>query len=92
MFRQVIEQYLRQITYDDEYAHRVGLPSYEVASLVADPQINFGKPYFAHTGTPLAVVRDMLRAGEPIEAIAGDFDLPVDEITEVAQREGLLAA
>lgn len=34
----------------------------------------------------------MLRAGEPTEAIAGDFDLPVDEVTEVAQREGLLAA
>lgn len=92
VFRQVIEQYLRQITYDDDYARRVGLPSYEVASLVADPQINFGKPYFAHTGTPLAVVRDMLRAGEPLEAVAGDFDLAIDEVTEVAQREGLLAA
>lgn len=92
VFRQVIEQYLQRITYDEEYARRVGLPGYEVASLVADPAINFGKPYFVHTGTPLAVVRDMLRAGEPIGDIAGDFDLPVDEVTEVAQREGLLAA
>ncbi|MGI8815665.1 MAG: DUF433 domain-containing protein [Pseudonocardia sp.] len=92
VFRQVIQQYLKQITYDDEYARRVGLPSYEVAEIVADVGINFGKPYFVHTGTPLAVVRDMLRAGEPIEAVAGDFDLPVDEVTEVAQREGLLAA
>ncbi len=92
VFRQVIEQYLRRITYDDDYARRVGLPSYEVAKIDADVDINFGKPYFAHTGTPVSVVRDMLRAGEPIEAIASDFDLAVDEVTEVAQREGLLAA
>ena len=63
VFRQVIEQYLRQITYDDEYARRLELPRYEVAHIVTDPEVNFGKPYFAHSGTPLAVVRDLLRAG-----------------------------
>jgi hypothetical protein len=66
VFRQVIEQYLRQITYDDEYARRLELPRYEVAHIVTDPEVNFGKPYFAHSGTPLAVVRDLLRAGETV--------------------------
>lgn len=92
VFRQVIEQYLRQITYDDTYARRVLLPGYEVARIAADPAINFGKPYFTQTGTPLYVVRDLLKAGESITDIAADFDLPVDQVTEAAQRTGLLAA
>lgn len=29
----------------------------------------------------------MIKAGESIEEIAADFDLRVDEVTEVAQRE-----
>ena len=92
MFRQVIELYLRQITYDDEYARRLELPRYEVAHIVTDPEVNFGKPYFAHGGTPLAVVRDLLRAGETVADVAGDFGIPIDEVTEFAQRERLLAA
>jgi uncharacterized protein (DUF433 family) len=92
VFRQVIQQYLRHITYDDTHARRILLPRYEVAEIAADPEINFGKPYFTHTGTPLQVVRDLLQAGETVDAIADDFDLPVDQVTEAAQREGLLAA
>ena len=48
--------------------------------------------YFAHGGTPLAVVHDLLQAGETITDVAGDFGMPIDEVTEFAQREGLLAA
>lgn len=92
VFRKVVERYLQLISYDEEYARRVGLPRYEVASIVADPQINFGKPYFAHSGTPLFAVRDLLRAGETVEDVAGDFGIPVDQVTEVAQVEGLLVA
>jgi uncharacterized protein (DUF433 family) len=92
VFRQVIEKHLKLITYDDMYARRVGLPEYEVAEIIADPEINFGKPYFALTGTPLATVHGMLRSGETVADIADDFDLPFDQVTEVAQREGLLAA
>jgi uncharacterized protein (DUF433 family) len=92
VFRQVIEQYLHRIEYDDAYARKVTLPQYEVAEVAAEPAINFGKPYFTHTGTPLYVVAGMLRAGECVRDIADDFDLPIDEVTEVAQHEGLLAA
>jgi len=92
VFRQVIEQYLQRITYDAEYAQRLELPRYEVARIATDPEVNFGKPYFAHSGTPLSVVRDMLRSGETVGDVAADFAIPVDELTEFAQRERLLAA
>lgn len=57
VFREV--RYLELISYDGDYARRVGLPRYEVASIVTDPQINFGTPYFAHSGTSLFAVRDL---------------------------------
>jgi uncharacterized protein (DUF433 family) len=87
VFRQVIEQHLRQITYDETYARRLLLPRYEVARIAADPGTNFGKPYFIHTGTPLYALTQLLKAGESIQDVAADFDLPVDQVTEVAQRD-----
>lgn len=50
--REVIERYLRRIEYDEMYARRVHLPRYEVADIAADPEMNFGRPYFTHGGTP----------------------------------------
>jgi uncharacterized protein (DUF433 family) len=92
VFRQVIDQYLQQITYDETYAQRILLPGYEVAELACDPRTNVGKPYFTLTGTPLYAVQGLLEAGETIADVADDFNLPTDQVTEVAQREGLLVA
>ena len=93
VFREVVESYLKRIEYaDDEYAARVDLPGYEVAKVVADPSINFGHPYFESTGTPVDAVLSRLRAGEALDAVARDFDLRFDEVSEVADRAKLIAA
>ncbi len=91
VFREVIINYLRRIEYaDDGYADRVELPGYEVARVIADPDVNFGSPFFRGTGTPVSAVLSRLRAGEPVIDVADDFDLQVDEVTEVADRAELL--
>lgn len=54
VFRQVIGQYLGNITYADEYATTLRLPAYEVADVATDPEINFGRPHFTRTGNPPA--------------------------------------
>src|SRR5262249_11681347 len=65
VFREVIESHLRRIEYaGDDYASRVELPGYEVARVVADPDVNFGLPFFRDTGTPVSAVLSRLRAGE----------------------------
>lgn len=92
VFREVIKQYLKQITYDKEYACRLLLPGHEVAEIATDPEMNFGRPYFTHTATPVFAVTRLLKAGETIEVVANEYGIPVDQVTEVAQREGLLAA
>lgn len=86
VFREVVDRYLRRITYEDDYASLVSLPEYEVAQIVAELGINYGRPYFTATGTPLYVVTGRLAAGESIDEVADDFDLPVDQVTEVAER------
>lgn len=88
VFREVVDQYLRKIEYAaDGYAARVYLPGYEVAKIVADPSVNFGRPYFASTGIPISAILSRLRAGEPLLEIADDFELPEDEVSEVAGRQ-----
>lgn len=92
VFREVVERYLKRIEYaDDGYAARVELPGYEVARITADPTINFGHPYFASTGAPVEAVLSRIRAGEPLDSVAEDFDLGVDEVVEVADRAELAA-
>lgn len=97
VFREVVEQNMKRIEYDKDgagggYASKLVLPGYEVADLSVQPGINFGRPYFTRTGTPLHVVQGLLKAGEAPEDVADDFDLRPDEVTEVSDRMGLKAA
>lgn len=94
VFREVVEQYMKNIHYDpgDQYAERVELPGYEVARIAAEPGVNFGRPYFTATGTPLYVVVGRLRAGETREEVADDFGLPEDHVAEAAERFDLEVA
>ena len=92
VFREVVEKYLLNIHYDSRYADRLTLPGYEVATIAAQPEVNFGRPYFTATGTPLHVVTGRLRAGESVEDVADDFDLAEEQVAEVAERYGRDAA
>ena len=86
VFRSMIERHLQRISYGETHARRLLLPGYEVADIAVDPEINFGRPYFTHTGTPVFAVTRLLKAGETIADIADDFGLPADQLTEVAWR------
>lgn len=95
VFREVVERHMKQIEYDEQdggYATKLALPGYEVADLSVRPGVNFGRPYFTKTGTPLHVVQGQLRAGERAEDVADDFDIPSDEVAEVSDRMGLKAS
>lgn len=87
VFRQVVERYLKQISYDPDsgagYANRVQLPGWEVAEIAVKPGINYGQPYFVHNGTPLSVVENTLTEGAPTDAVAAEHGLPEDQVAEV---------
>lgn len=87
VFREVVERYMRQISYDSEgiagYATRLLLPGWEVAEIAVKPGVNFGQPYFLHNGTPLSMVEDTLKEGVSSGEVAAEHGLPSDQVAEV---------
>ncbi|MEH0521159.1 hypothetical protein QBA38_19390 [Streptomyces stelliscabiei] len=87
VFREVVERYMKQISYDSDgvagYANRVLLPGWEIAEVAVKPAVNFGQPYFVHNGTPLSLIEDALREGVPCEEVAAAHGLPDDQVAEV---------
>lgn len=74
VFRDVIQRYLKTITYRDGRLVAIRLPDYEPAVIV-DPHINFGQPTLASRGIRVADVLGRVRAGEPADDVAHDYGL-----------------
>lgn len=89
VFHEVVRDYLERITYDadDDLARRLFLPITKERLIQVDPEVAFGQPLFVHGGAPLDSVRSRVKAGEPIESVARDFEVPEAEL-----REALSAA
>ena len=78
VFRDVIQRYLKTITYRAGRLVAIRLPDYQPAVIV-DPRINFGQPTLASRGIRVADVLGRVRAGEPADDVARDYDLdPLD--------------
>jgi uncharacterized protein (DUF433 family) len=93
VFAEVVERYLRLITYaEDDLVERIQLPGYDTAVVAADPRMNFGQPYFVHSGVPLESVLSRHRAGEPAEDLADDYGIPLDEIADAVDVAARRAA
>jgi uncharacterized protein (DUF433 family) len=83
VFSEIVEHYLRRIDFaPDGYAQLIRLPQYRVAEVTVDPDHAFGRPRFAHGGASVDDVIDLFRAGEPVDAVAGEFGLSRDEVED----------
>ncbi len=85
VFHEVIQQYLRTITYRGGRVASIRLSQYR-APVAIDPLINFGQPTIISRGIRVADVVGRLRAGETPDDIADDYGL------DIAEVRGLLAA
>jgi uncharacterized protein (DUF433 family) len=83
VFKEVVDLYLRRIDFaPDGWAQLIRLPQYKVAEVTIDPDHAFGRPRFAHGGVGVENVIDLFRAGEPVDAVAGEFGLTRDEVED----------
>jgi uncharacterized protein (DUF433 family) len=83
VFKEVVDLYLRRIEFaPDGYAQLIRLPQYKLAEVTIDPDHAFGRPRFAHGGVVVEDVIDLFRAGEPVDAVAGEFGLTRDEVED----------
>jgi uncharacterized protein (DUF433 family) len=93
VFRDVIDAYLRRITYaDDGYAELVRLPGYERAEIVADPTRSFGQPIFVHGAARLSDVLERFWAGDDIKTLSAEFGVPAGEIEDALRAASRRAA
>jgi uncharacterized protein (DUF433 family) len=83
VFREVVEQFLRTITYRDGVASLIRLPSYAI-DVVVDPRRNFGQPTVASRGVRVADVRSRLAAGEPAQDVADDYGMTLADVRALA--------
>ena len=86
VFTEVVEGYLQRIEYDGAgWATRLRLPEFTDVSVVVDPNLNFGQPFFDSAGVPLAVVLSRWDAGESFDELARDFGVDAREIEDAAR-------
>lgn len=94
-FSEVVKDYLRRIEYgNDGWASTIELPAYGEAQVVVDPRRAFGLPLVLHGGARVEDLVDRFAAGETIEDIVKDFNVPrgeVEAVIRVATRAALAA-
>ncbi|MEV4097516.1 DUF433 domain-containing protein [Streptosporangium saharense] len=80
VFRPVVRDYLRRVSYQDGWMKVIRLPGYEEVDVTVDPWINGGQPTLARRGIRLNDVLSRLRAGEDRHDVAEDYDLRLEEV------------
>ncbi|MBS1847892.1 MAG: DUF433 domain-containing protein [Actinobacteria bacterium] len=92
VFHEVISKYLQRIEFDDRWANGLILPITEAPILHVRPDVASGDPLFRTGGAPLSAVVSRCKAGEPLEAVADDYGVPVSDIGDALGALGALAA
>ncbi len=83
VFSEIVEDYLQQVSFaDDGYAQRIRLRRYGQAEVVLDPRFGFGHPTFIHGRARVDNVFGAIRAGEPIDVVAREYGIPLDELRD----------
>jgi uncharacterized protein (DUF433 family) len=83
VFHDIIDAYLQRIHFDhDPWATEIIVPVTKREILRIRPGVASGDALFMRGGAPLSAVTSRFRAGEPVESIADDYEVPVDDIRE----------
>ena len=82
VFHEVIDEYLKRITFGDAWATELILPVTDRHLLRVVPGVAGGDALFVEGGAPLSAVRSRAAAGESLESIAADYATPAEDIRE----------
>jgi uncharacterized protein (DUF433 family) len=80
VFRPVVRDYLRRVSYADGWVRLIRVPSFGRADVVVDPWLNGGAPTLARRGVRVRDVRGRVAAGEDPRDVAADYGLRVAEV------------
>jgi len=90
---EVIEIGLRPISWDEyDLPETVHLTAYKDAHIIADPRFAFGQPILEGTTVRVEDVLGLFKAGEPIQVIAAEMDIPPTAVEAMVRTHVALAA
>ena len=86
VFRPIVRDYLRDVTYRSGWVRAVLLPGYRNrdVDVVVDPWVNGGAPTVARRGIRVSDVTTRLAAGEERPDVAEDYGLSLAEVDALA--------
>jgi uncharacterized protein (DUF433 family) len=91
--RRVIQDYLQRIVRDTSgipiklypFTRKKALD--EPKDIILDPRIAFGRPILEVRGVPTAVLFERFMAGDSLETIAHDYEIPKEKVEEALRCE-----
>jgi uncharacterized protein (DUF433 family) len=87
----VLLERFEQFDYEEDLAVRWHLRGRDVPILI-DPRISFGAPILERTGIPTWVLKGRFEAGETLEEIEDDFEVPQRDIVYALEFERVKVA
>lgn len=86
VIREIVSEHMSYIGWaTDGYPSELQLPSWLPCKVVVDMRRSFGQPIFADTGTRVADVAGMMKAGESAETVAEEFGLSLSAVRTAAR-------
>jgi uncharacterized protein (DUF433 family) len=84
VFRPVISDYLRRITYANGWARAINIGN-DMIDVTVDPWINGGQPTLSRRGVAVQDVLSRIRAGESSNEVAADYGLRSAEVAALLE-------
>lgn len=84
VFKAVVTDYLRRVTYKDGWAHIINVGAGKL-DMTVDPWVNGGRPTLPSRGIAADDVLGRIRAGETSRAVAADYGLRLAEVTALLE-------
>jgi uncharacterized protein (DUF433 family) len=83
-FGEIVRQHLKHVNYRDGFIGQVRVPRAYGAEYTIDPEINFGQPTLSEYGIRVDDVLDRIAAGETIQEVAADYEIPMTTVENLA--------
>jgi uncharacterized protein (DUF433 family) len=86
VIREIVEDQMSYIAWDDRgYPTELELRQWLPSKVTVNVRRSFGQPIFEGTGTRVADVAGMLKAGEDAETVADEFGLNLGDVRTAAR-------
>ncbi|GHJ10204.1 hypothetical protein TPA0907_45710 [Micromonospora humidisoli] len=86
VIREIVADHMEYIAFGaDGFPRQLTLANWQPAKVIVNMDRSFGQPIFEGTGTRVADVAGMMKAGESAETVADEFGLPISSVRAAAR-------